>query len=963
MKHDGATALKSAQQKIDEVLDISDEVLNSKSSSVFPGISNFQEVSYSDAKDVEHHENSSNLKYSELECKLDNNHTGTEIPCVLDELIRSRSGSTEISFTGQLDETTDECCKLPTEEIIKSDEPVSDSKQVYSPQSETVSMTIKACPSVDEQNQQASFEHNLDLSPMTISSDYITIKSVVNVNSRIPSVEESFHSSPKSVSDEDIAPVQNTLPIKELSLTTQPVCMDEDFDTNTTGSDIEVISCSNSTNGGEVHSLISSNMPIVTRSVGEVNLSAFSRHPFSPKKHSLRGFSAPVALSKCSSHPEHRRSMSVGQDLSMGLRNTTDDDLTFAYHHLAKKFSDIKHLLNVREAKIMQLSHENNVLQNSVTTLQEKLKTTELESGSSDLSNLTSEFSQRLADAENRLQLVCRERDQLKRSLLSAKQKVPVVTRSVGSGKPYVNNDLKRANELERLVEEKNEEIENLLREGHKLAADQLKTNNIIKKLHSEQKEYKKTESSHLKQIEQLTAEVQRLRSNLENKEELLGTQLAHCTKQAKLIDSQDEQLELLKVQISKNACKLSDQEHELENLINENAELKERLDQIQSHSKAEGDFIGDLEKIKSESAALREKLDSHEEQAVKWREEIQYYQGLLSDAQLKIESLNEVTTNAAQPIMRQLEILQCNLSSQTLEWERKEQHLNRLLDEYKQIAENAQSSEVEWRSELRIAVDDLNLSQLENSSLKQKQSELENVISNEQQKSLTHLLNFQALRVKLDSCESEVNELRPRIKELEEALLSEHNRYLALEAINNNLRLQLQQAKDEKDKISQNNLTVQLNSNSGNMSSSNEESSPVSNTSRMFMFPNDMDSEASKEYIHSYLHLREGECAHLKREIEQLTSTQEKLLTEIAKQTALTEKYAKLAGVKYSGPNNIDGNYYNGADETEELQQRYETLLILFGKLTEENAELKLDLADVKEMYKAQIDMLLRGQ
>ncbi|CAH8641719.1 unnamed protein product [Heterobilharzia americana] len=876
---------------------------------------------------------------AELECKLDNNHTDTEIPCVLDELIRSRSGSTEISFTGQLDETTDECCKLPTEKIIKSDEPVSDSKQVYSPQSETVSMTIKACPSVDEQNQQASFEHNLDLSPMTISSDYITIKSVVNVNSRIPSVEESFHSSPKSVSDEDIAPVQNTLPIKELSLTTQPVCMDEDFDTNTTGSDIEVISCSNSTNGGEVHSLISSNMPIVTRSVGEVNLSAFSRHPFSPKKHSLRGFSAPVALSKCSSHPEHRRSMSVGQDLSMGLRNTTDDDLTFAYHHLAKKFSDIKHLLNVREAKIMQLSHENNVLQNSVTTLQEKLKTTELE------------VSQRLADAENRLQLVCRERDQLKRSLLSAKQKVPVVTRSVGSGKPYVNNDLKRANELERLVEEKNEEIENLLREGHKLAADQLKTNNIIKKLHSEQKEYKKTESSHLKQIEQLTAEVQRLRSNLENKEELLGTQLAHCTKQAKLIDSQDEQLELLKVQISKNACKLSDQEHELENLINENAELKERLDQIQSHSKAEGDFIGDLEKIKSESAALREKLDQCTNEAYAFKR-------LLSDAQLKIESLNEVTTNAAQPIMRQLEILQCNLSSQTLEWERKEQHLNRLLDEYKQIAENAHL---------------LN-------SLKQKQSELENVISNEQQKSLTHLLNFQALRVKLDSCESEVNELRPRIKELEEALLSEHNRYLALEAINNNLRLQLQQAKDEKDKISQNNLTVQLNSNSGNMSSSNEESSPVSNTSRMFMFPNDMDSEASKEYIHSYLHLREGECAHLKREIEQLTSTQEKLLTEIAKQTALTEKYAKLAGVKYSGrlkgnrissetsdvsssANNIDGNYYNGADETEELQQRYETLLILFGKLTEENAELKLDLADVKEMYKAQIDMLLRGQ
>ncbi|VDQ04875.1 unnamed protein product, partial [Trichobilharzia regenti] len=50
-----------------------------------------------------------------------------------------------------------------------------------------------------------------------------------------------------------------------------------------------------------------------------------------------------------------------------------------------------------------------------------------------------------------------------------------------------------------------------------------------------------------------------------------------------------------------------------------------------------------------------------------------------------------------------------------------------------------------------------------------------------------------------------------------------------------------------------------------------------------------------------SYLHLREGECVHLKREIEHLQSKQEKLLQEIAKQTGLVEKYAKLAGVKYS--------------------------------------------------------------
>lgn len=59
-----------------------------------------------------------------------------------------------------------------------------------------------------------------------------------------------------------------------------------------------------------------------------------------------------------------------------------------------------------------------------------------------DVSSITSEFSQRLSDTEKRLQVVCRERDQLKKSLSSVKQKIPVITRAVGDDKPFVNNDM-----------------------------------------------------------------------------------------------------------------------------------------------------------------------------------------------------------------------------------------------------------------------------------------------------------------------------------------------------------------------------------------------------------------------------------------------------------------------------------------------------------------------------------------
>ena len=44
----------------------------------------------------------------------------------------------------------------------------------------------------------------------------------------------------------------------------------------------------------------------------------------------------------------------------------------------------------------------------------------------------------------------------------------------------------------------------------------------------------------------------------------------------------------------------------------------------------------------------------------------------------------------------------------------------------------------------------------------------------------------------------------------------------------------------------------------------------------------------------------------------------------------------------------------------TQELQTRYDTLLQMYGEKAEEVHELQLDLADVREAYKAQIEQLL---
>ncbi|CAH8663495.1 unnamed protein product [Schistosoma rodhaini] len=981
------TALKSAQQKIDEVLDITDEATDRNALPTILEISTRQ-FDVTETVSAELNESSRcESKPKKSECEVSSECADLEKSC------STRLGSHHSSLTDSLENviydqsdhsSPNDSDKVLTDENTKTDE-------LW----EVNSTLFNDCSTVTEQKaSQDLCEKEYDESKITISSEYIAQESV-DVTSHLSFLEKELQLVNKSIPNEDITTFHRSSSDIVLPFTAQPVCADDDFDTNTTSSDIEVISCCNSTNGGEVHDLHSSNTPTIMSPIKGPRLSSgLNQNPLNLQKYSLRGFSAPVVLNKCSSGPEHRRSVSVSQDLHMGLQNTVDDDLTFAYHDLSKKFSDVKHLLNVREAKIMQLSHENNVLQNSVSILQEQLRTslTTQEINSTDVSSITSEFSQRLSDTEKRLQLVCRERDQLKKSLSSVKQKIPIITRAVGDDKPFVNNDIKRVNELENVILQKNEEIENLLKEGHKLAADQLKTNNLLKKLRSEQEKSKQTQSSHLKQIEQLTAEVQRLRNSLENKEEILGIQLANSTRQTKVINNLEEQQEILKIQISKNEIKISEQTQELETLINENSELKEQLNQIHCHSKAESQCVEDLEKAKAECETLKQKLNSnsrdlrafktqHEEQAIKWREEIQYYQGLLSDAQLKIDLLNETTTTATQPIMKQLEILQSNFNNQAFEWETKERQLNKLLAEYKHTADSAQTSEESWRSQLQITEDNLAVARLELNSLKQKYIDLLKTFTAEQEKSQGIMFDIQELTVKLETSKSEINELHSRISELQQVLLSEEQRYKTLEAVNNNLCLQLEEMKLAKDQPLTNKVIDQpLNSHSlDRRSSLNNE---VASIPKTFQLSSDMVNQASMEYFQSHLHLREGECAHLKREIEQLTSTQEKLLTEVAKQTARAEKYEKLAGVKYtkhvnrtlsqSDPfapitnNHHDrdvGDVIDDNDPTMELQQRYETLLILCGKLTEENNELKLDLADVKEMYRAQIDMLLKSQ
>lgn len=92
------------------------------------------------------------------------------------------------------------------------------------------------------------------------------------------------------------------------------------------------------------------------------------------------------------------------------------------------------------------------------------------------------------------------------------------------------------------------------------------------------------------------------------------------------------------------------------------------------------------------------------------------------------------------------------------------------------------------------------------------------------------------------------------------------------------------------------------------------------------------------------------GEIQQLQWELSRRNAERDALNAELS---TLTLKIEEL--------NNKVSNVTILNESLQEIQTRYDALLQMYGEKMEENQELRLDLADIKEMYKTQIDQLLK--
>uniref|UniRef100_A0A8C5YZU8 TATA element modulatory factor 1 n=1 Tax=Marmota marmota marmota TaxID=9994 RepID=A0A8C5YZU8_MARMA len=524
--------------------------------------------------------------------------------------------------------------------------------------------------------------------------------------------------------------------------------------------------------------------------------------------------------------------------------------------------------LEKREAQLLSLSKEKALLEEAYDNLKDEMFRVREESSS--VSSLKGEFTQRIAEAERKAQLACKERDAAKKEVKNIKEELATRLNS---------------SETTDLLKEKDEQIQGLMEEGEKLSKQQLHNSNIIKKLRSKDKDNENT--------------------------------------------------------IAKLNKKVRDLEEELQ------------------HLKQVGDLRLALQRAEQAAARKEDCL----------RHEISELQQRLQEAENRNQELSQSVSSTTRPLLRQIENLQATLGSQTSSWEKLEKSLSERLAESQTLLAAAVERERAATEELLAIKTQMSSVDSQNSLLRQENSRFQAQLESE--------------RSKLRKLEDESNRYQVELENLKEEyarMLEETRREKTL--LNSQLEMEKMRVEQERKKAiftpeavrEKERKPLSVSSTPTLSRSSSISGVDMAGLQTSFLSQDEapdhpfgpMSASASGgtlydavrlgagssvvESLQSQLKLREGEIAHLQLEIGSLEKTRSVMAEELVKLTSqndeLEEKVKEIPRLRA---------------QLRDLDQRYNTILQMYGEKAEEAEELRLDLEDVKNMYKTQIDELLR--
>ncbi|MBN3322083.1 TMF1 factor, partial [Atractosteus spatula] len=688
-------------------------------------------------------------------------------------------------------------------------------------------------------------------------------------------------------------------------------------------------------------------------------------------------------------HPENA---SDGLSSAMHVKETVPSQLAseeksevsnYQLLELQKTIDELTNRLEKREIQLLAVSKDKARLEEEHDNLKDEMIS--LKEESSGVQTLKEEFTQRIADAEKKAQLACKERDAMKKDLKALKEELSMRLNS---------------NETAEIMREKDEQIKGLLEEGEKLSKQQLHSSNIIKKLRTKEKENENLTIKQNKRIKELEEELRHLQEVLDGKEEVEKQHRENIKKLNSMVEKQERELSRLQTDIEEfqersrslqaaldssykelaelhraNATRDSEaQEAALSREIQAKEQLSLALEKAQEESRTQ------QEALALQVADLRLALQRAEQQQARkedyLREEISELQQRLQAAETRNQELSQSVTSATRPLLRQIENLQATLGAQTSSWEKLEKNISdRLADAQAQLAV-AVEKERSAAEELLSFKAQLASVESQNSLLRQEKGRLQVLLDSEKSK-----------REKLEDDSSREHAELQNLKGEYARALEEYKKEKVL--LNNQLEMEKMKVEQEKKKyfLVQEALKekerkayshpVADPSASGTPSLSRSSSISgvdLAGLQNSFYSQDDsfdhsfgtltMSASGSNLYeavrmgagssiienLQSQLKLREGEIMQLQLEISNLEKTRAVMSEELVKLTnqndELEEKVKEIPKLRL---------------QLRDLDQRYNTILQMYGEKAEEAEELRLDLEDVKNMYKTQIDELLK--
>ncbi|XP_058175793.1 TATA element modulatory factor [Anopheles ziemanni] len=775
-----------------------------------------------------------------------------------------------------------------------------------------------------------------------------TFKATASASTMVPEGEEGIHHAGPNLGDDEIE--------------------------TTTSSDIEIIS---SPNGGDSSS---------THSNG-----AYRTSPLKARDNKSEDID--ILLTR-----KHRGHIREPSEASVHSGNSDESGHQTESERLMRRLAEVSETLEQREYRLVQLGRQNAELQeqNTALLLQLETKAARTSEGTPDSEG----YTQRLSALERKFQQAIREKEILKRQLqtLRAEEEQKVARR-----------------EVDKVLAERDFMIGELQKEGESLSKQVLQHSNIIKKLRAKEKESDALIRKQRDELSELVEEAERLKRSLSAKEEVERSQIDAVHK----LSFEKQKLERDCGQLKSN---LDDHAQRLETLrksfdcarkeLNEQAEsyreLQQRFTKLQGIETEHGKAQKASEQMVMQLEELREQLrrteQEYSQRFVRAKHEHAELLSRLEATEMRAEEEKNSAASLTIPLMKQLESLQNTLRHKDQVWEQREaavaKQLADALEQGKYEAERERSHRDQIASlQNRIA----NLEERLTAALFQ----VEETTSELMQKQLDVELFERDIQKRLAESEGERLSLSERLHE-KELLVSKLEQRLQQVVGSQDLASTLHYRAPDKATVSNlayhssqpssmaNETATALASNAPSESPTVEytaskrgvcDSSPTPSIGNLSLSEslasipwNATEEETGSleastgyadgapgtglapvhllnntsllETLQAMLKQRDGEVHQLQWEVSRFQQERIILNTEISKLTM------ELDNIREK-----NNRRFELEEEQMELQKRYDALLQMYGESVEKTEELRLDLVDVKEMYKLQIDDLLRQQ